>query len=40
MTRHWGMHFRKSLFSIDAVDFSEIVAAMRVGDQFSQLANQ
>ncbi|MEO9615193.1 MAG: hypothetical protein ABJG86_16025 [Nitratireductor sp.] len=40
MTRHWGMYFRKSLFSIAAVDFTEIVATMRVGDQFSQAASQ
>jgi hypothetical protein len=40
MTRHWGMYFRKSLFSIAATDFAQIAAAMGVGDEFSQAASQ
>ncbi|MCR6671085.1 EVE domain-containing protein [Devosia ginsengisoli] len=28
---HWGMYFRKSLFSVSAADFSRIAAAMSVG---------
>ncbi|MEQ8451504.1 MAG: EVE domain-containing protein [Nitratireductor sp.] len=38
--RHWGMYFRKSLFSIAATDFAQIAAAMGVGDEFSQAASQ
>ena len=32
---HWGMYFRKSLFTVDAADFSIIADAMGVGPQFN-----
>lgn len=32
---HWGMYFRKSLFKVDAADFSLIADAMGVGRQFN-----
>lgn len=32
---HWGMYFRKSLFKVDAADFSLIADAMGVGNQFN-----
>ena len=31
--RHWGMYFRKSLFSVDLADFTLIAEAMGVQDQ-------
>ncbi len=33
---HWGMYFRKSLFSIARADFALIAAAMGVGDTLDQ----
>ena len=32
---HWGMYFRKSLFTISATDFSRIADAMGVGASFN-----
>ncbi len=32
---HWGMYFRKSLFKVDAADFSLIADAMGVGRQLN-----
>jgi len=32
---HWGMYFRRSLFKVDAADFSLIADAMGVGPQFN-----
>lgn len=32
--RHWGMHFRKSLFKVTAGDFALIAEAMGVADEF------
>ena len=32
---HWGMYFRKSLFAVDAADFSHIAEAMGVGRSFT-----
>lgn len=32
---HWGMYFRKSLFSVSAADFSRIADAMGVGQHFT-----
>lgn len=37
---HWGMYFRKSLFKIEAADFSLIADAMGVGPQFNLGDNQ
>ncbi len=37
---HWGMYFRKSLFSIERGDFALIAAAMGVGDAFEGAGTQ
>lgn len=37
---HWGMYFRKSLFSIEPVDFALVAAAMGVGDAFERTVTQ
>jgi hypothetical protein len=34
--RHWGMHFRRSLFRVEAVDFALVAAAMGVAEDYRQ----
>jgi len=36
--RHWGIAFRRSLFSVSAADFTIVAEAMGAGDAFRQSA--